>query len=128
MDLESSRDSVLVTPVTDKTVSDKAASDPAVVDTAVIGGLANDRAVGDNLAHEQEDGDKPAGAAADLPLCVDLDGTLLRTDMLAEGLFAAIGAADLRLPAAFARCIRLAGCLQAQDGGNCPIRSRVAAL
>ena len=118
MDLESSRDSVLVTPVTDKTVSDKAASDPAVVDTAVIGGLANDRAVGDNLAHEQEDGDKPAGAAVDLPLCVDLDGTLLRTDMLAEGLFAAIGAADLRLPAA----------LLAAFGSRAAFKRRVAEI
>jgi 4-hydroxybenzoate polyprenyltransferase len=35
---------------------------------------------------------RPADTGAGLPLCVDLDGTLLLTDMLEEGLVAAIGA------------------------------------
>ncbi len=46
-------------------------------------------------AVSQEAGPVPDGSSAMLPLCVDLDGTLVRTDMLEEGLLVAV--ARLRL-------------------------------
>ena len=61
----------------------------------------------------------PVAAAArpgTLPLCVDLDGTLIRSDMLEEGIAAAAG--DPRLLAAM---LRLAG-------GRAAFKQRIAAL
>ena len=44
----------------------------------------------------------PAALAAERPLVVDLDGTLIRTDLLVESGFALLSAAPLRLPAVLA--------------------------
>lgn len=44
--------------------------------------------------------------AGERPLVVDLDGTLIRTDLLAESCFALLAAAPLRLPAALAAAPR----------------------
>jgi hypothetical protein len=38
------------------------------------------------MNHSAADAAMPSGTAAAVPLCVDLDGTLLRTDTLVEGL------------------------------------------
>jgi 4-hydroxybenzoate polyprenyltransferase len=44
---------------------------------------------------------KPGAASAELPLCIDLDGTLIHTDTLAEAVLSACG--DPRMAVAFAR-------------------------
>ncbi len=54
-------------------------------------------------------------AQASLPLCVDLDGTLVRTDTLVEGLLSLVGG------------LRLGALLGAFAGGRAALKARVAA-
>ena len=56
----------------------------------------------------------PQSAHADLPLCVDLDGTLVRTDTLVEGLLALAGG------------MRFGTLLGAFAGGRAALKARVA--
>jgi 4-hydroxybenzoate polyprenyltransferase/phosphoserine phosphatase len=58
-----------------------------------------------------------AQVTTDRPLVVDLDGTLIRTDLLVESCFALLGEAPLRLPAMFSALLQ----------GRAAFKARVAA-
>ena len=64
----------------------------------------------------------------DLPLVVDLDGTLIRTDLLVELFFAHLGSNPLRIFSLWPSFSRGKACLKADIARDTPIEPRASAL